>query len=972
MNCSLRALLGMLLTICLFFSIAVPAGAVASEVPQGNTLEEVLDRAAASGFCYRYDGDDQLFDGSRVVSGTSQDIARLKESTQGTLLVRYQSTAAADQVLFAAGKDTASGHYGAILANKVSSVNLQRVDFPDGMVANLSGTTVGQGWHTFIYSVDASDPTVKTGKTVTSFDGSTTTQFPNYASWFNQNAEVNDIQFLNIGGAPGALANSNNNANFTGRIAFVAFLPEVFTQAEAAALSGADWPPAVTPLYSAQNITINSAADAVELSTALVDTLKGLHEASIIVKYQNTNTGVGSLFSISDPAKVNAHFHVYENGNAFGFEFRNNDAPKYSATCRVYGGELNTVAFKAEAGVGYKLFANGALGATLAKTGTDYQFLDDMTGLATAFVGKLKRSNDQNSYPFTGTIESIEIYGTALTDEELIERTKDTARESNAIFFNGDATRSTFFRIPFLLAASDGTLVAGTDANFGSTGDSAENIDTAIRIKPDAASHGVMEGWLDATVPDGLHMVDYADEYGYKQKSASFIDGMIVEDTVYTDRILLLIDAWAWNGGGFSWLNVDQYGQAHGGTARSVALGDGFCTIDGKKYLLLSSQNIKSGNINMNVDRSKFDYAADIYGPKNADGRYDVYHLNATPLPYTSSGTPVDDSALTLGALSEYSLGENYELYKDGTALTVIQKSSDASAPSVSVPMKIFYEDSELQVYNTNYIVQLYSTDSGRTWHTDKLITGMVKREESHYYLTGPGHGIQLQHGEHAGRLIMPIYFQGEGGGGLTGSAYTEIIYSDDGGVTWAHGEPLPNTLGHESVIVELPNGNLQIFMRNTASSGGKCKTATSLDGGLTWIDVHSTFGDSGAGTNSQLSAIAYSQNVVSARDGQSYPAVLLSMAYNRSRTDGRIYVGLLKEDGTYENGSTKYTIDWEYKYQVTGASELFAYSSLVELSNGKVGMIYEASPTDSWADGLQHMYYNEFDIATLISQPLS
>lgn len=76
-------------------------------------------------------------------------------------------------------------------------------------------------------------------------------------------------------------------------------------------------------------------------------------------------------------------------------------------------------------------------------------------------------------------------------------------------------------------------------------------------------------------------------------------------------------------------------------------------------------------------------------------------------------------------------------------------------------------------------------------------------------------------------------------------------------------------------------------------------------------------------------------------------------MAYNKSRTDGRIYVGLLKPNGTYDNGSAKYTIDWEYKYQVTGASELFAYSSMVELSNGKVGMIYEASPTDSWADGL-------------------
>ena len=43
----------------------------------------------------------------------------------------------------------------------------------------------------------------------------------------------------------------------------------------------------------------------------------------------------------------------------------------------------------------------------------------------------------------------------------------------------------------------------------------------------------------------------------------------------------------------------------------------------------------------------------------------------------------------------------------------------------------------------------------------------------------------------------------------------------------------------------------------------------------------------------------------------------------------------------------------------------------MVELSNGKVGMIYEASPTNSWADGLQYMYYGEYDIDSLTSQPL-
>lgn len=39
------------------------------------------------------------------------------------------------------------------------------------MVANLRGTTTGSGWHTFVYSVDASDLTNTQAKSVTSFVG---------------------------------------------------------------------------------------------------------------------------------------------------------------------------------------------------------------------------------------------------------------------------------------------------------------------------------------------------------------------------------------------------------------------------------------------------------------------------------------------------------------------------------------------------------------------------------------------------------------------------------------------------------------------------------------------------------------------------------------------------------------------------------------------------------------------------------
>ena len=147
---------------------------------------------------------------------------------------------------------------------------------------------------------------------------------------------------------------------------------------------------------------------------------------------------------------------------------------------------------------------------------------------------------------------------------------------------------------------------------------------------------------------------------------------MIVQDTLGGGRILLLADAWAWNGGLFQHL-----ADASGGTEmRSVARGDGFCTIGGKKYLLLSDQNRKgnangqTGNINENTDRSRFNYAADIYGAPDENGRYPVYHLNGTPRAYKAVGTPVSDANLSLGGMSAYSLTKEYELCRDGTLLT--------------------------------------------------------------------------------------------------------------------------------------------------------------------------------------------------------------------------------------------------------------------------------------------------------------
>lgn len=754
------------------------AGAPAHAGPTEDVaLGDALDAASDTGFLYEFRGDDQVFDGSRTVQVDTTGKNRLRASTRGTLIVRFQTTATTNQVVVAGGSGTAAGQYGAILANGVSSVNKVRVDFPNGMVANLNGPAATGGWRTVAYSVDGTSGGT-TARTVTSIDGSTSTQFPNYASWFNANAQINALNFLTIGGAPGPLANSGATTGFTGRIAFVAFVPQKYTQAQAAAITAGQW-----------------------------DTTK--------------------------------------------------------------------------------------------------------------------------------------------------------------VFYRGDATGSDFFRIPFLLNTRDDTLIAGTDANFGSTGDSGENIDATVRRKPNASDHQAASGWQAPQIPSSLHMRDYADESGYKQSSASVIDGSIVQDSLGTGRIFVHIDVWAWNGGVFEYLNVGSDGAAAGGRARNVAYGDGFATIGGKKYLLLSTQNIKGsadgkvGNINNNTDRSKFGLVADVNGTKDANGRYRVHNLQGTPQPYSSTGTPVSDANLSLGAVTDYTLDSEFVLYKAGVQQTVQQKSSQAGAPRV--PMKVFYEDSTLQVYNTSYILQVYSDDDGQTWVSDQLISDMVKHENSRWFILGPGKAIQLQHGPHSGRLVVPVYMQQPG-------LKTAMIHSDDNGVTWTTGAAIPASLAlHESTIIELPDGSIQAFVRNTSGSGGKVVTATSTDGGVSWRDVRSAFGDTSGGVNSQVSALLLTDPVVSPQTGTAVPAFVVTTAMSSSRVNGVAHLGLVHADGTYPDGAAKFRIEWVNQHQLTGANERFAYSSMTQLGDGRVGMLYETSPSSSWAEGLQAMYYREIEVDELL-----
>ena len=155
--------------------------------------------------------------------------------------------------------------------------------------------------------------------------------------------------------------------------------------------------------------------------------------------------------------------------------------------------------------------------------------------------------------------------------------------------------------------------------------------------------------------------------------------------------------------------------------------------------------------------------------------------------------------------------------------------------------------------HRSSHLLMITSDDDGATWSEPTDITAQVKADWMCFLGTGPGNAIQLTGPEHAGRILVPVYYSHEAGG--TGFLSCAAIYSDDGGATWTLGAS-PNdgreVLGavvssrdladeraslYESVLVEGADGAVHVWARNQHPAG-RVAHAVSHDGGVTWGEV--------------------------------------------------------------------------------------------------------------------------------------
>lgn len=223
------------------------------------------------------------------------------------------------------------------------------------------------------------------------------------------------------------------------------------------------------------------------------------------------------------------------------------------------------------------------------------------------------------------------------------------------------------------------------------------------------------------------------------------------------------------------------------------------------------------------------------------------------------------------------------------------------------------------------------SVDNGVTWSKLREITSQASDTKNWvWYATGPGNGIQLRSGrvviacDHSENTQKPVM-------------YGHVLYSDDGGKTWAHGErTAPVT--DESTVVELNDRVLLMNSRYNSSLGNFRYIQTSTDGGITWKDPHFDY-------NLPDPCVEGSQIRLALPRCSSCEWLLFS---NPADINARKNLAIrMSTDG----GAT-------YRYARILDPNQAGYSALIQFTEGRFGVLYE-NGTKTFSDKISFVTFN-------------
>ncbi|WP_373193630.1 family 16 glycosylhydrolase [Enterococcus sp. RIT-PI-f] len=691
-----------------------------------------------------------------------------------------------------------------------------------------------------------------------------------------------------------------------------------------------------------ENITLDGSKEmAINESEELqknIEKIMNMKSGTLTFNYRFDNedstvrSNIMSFLSISnkDTGLEYASFYIKPKTNKIGVEFRgaNKAIEVGSGFNLISNSDWQTVSYVFD-GSEMTVYLNGEVfgSAKFSDLFSDIPWKDKANTVLLGGVRRLFNTPDSFLWNFKGLMSSVIIDENVLSEQDVKKLHQSTQRDSvgEKIALWDKYSEDIFeYRIPSIVKTKKGTLIAASDGrkkHYNDWGD----IATVIRTSNDDG-----KTWSENNVVLDLATQPYftkdyltTDWNTNHTQSAFSIDPTLGTDS--SGRIYLLVDVMPESQG-----------------AIQTTLGTGHKEVNGKKYLILNDfrgneYTVREGGIVYTSDNKKTNYYVDSGEFKTAfKTKGDLYEK-------------VDGQ-------KAQRLGNIY--LRSGRNATGITKEGSDTAP--------------LFTKMTNFLWIMTSEDEGKTWSSPVDITPDVKEEWMGFLGTGAAPGIEIdainKEGKRVKRMTFPIYYTNPNGAVLNkslGKQSSANIYSDDGGKTWQRGES-PNdgrtyddgkkinskdlngetTELTENQIVQLNNGHLLQFMRNT---GKTVAIARSTDYGLTWDDEVLETDIPEPYVN--LSAIHINQNdkeYIILSNPLGHPTGEAIQVRN-SRSKGVLRIGEVQKDDSIKWLATKII-----------EPKRFAYSSLVQLTKDNIGMAYEY-------DG--HIKYSTFNVTEMIEK---
>ncbi len=262
----------------------------------------------------------------------------------------------------------------------------------------------------------------------------------------------------------------------------------------------------------------------------------------------------------------------------------------------------------------------------------------------------------------------------------------------------------------------------------------------------------------------------------------------------------------------------------------------------------------------------------------------------------------------------------------------------------------------------------LSSSDGGETW-TERpfLVEGRpFVRPYDGVEVTlggschGSAHGIQLRHGEHAGRLLCPSRVavgRYDTWDGLRTRSYNNSVYSDDHGMTWKASAPVQSATG-EGTLIERGDGTV-LYNSRAYFGDQKRYLAVSTDGGETYGDFRTDdflIEEKSLGCNASFLRIERDDLPEDARnllpDGADSVTVFVNPRSDRRNT--------MTACISFDSGDT-----WEKTKLIW--KDACAYSSLdYSKADGHFYLLYERGDDNPYGHGIA---VREFDLEWLLAE---